>query len=52
MSIRPNLSPEKVIEIVQSIYQIEAITPQTKDKIKKTLILNEEQIQLQKLFNF
>lgn len=49
---KSELSPEKVIEIVQSIYQIEAITPQTKDKIKKTLILNEEQIQLQKLFNF
>ncbi|MBI2258647.1 MAG: IS1634 family transposase [Flavobacteriia bacterium] len=49
---KTNLSPEKVIEIVQSIYQVEVITPQTKEKIKRTLILNEEQIELQKIFNF
>jgi transposase len=49
---KSNLSSEKVIEIVQSIYQIEAITPHKKEKIKKTLILNEEQIELQKLFDF
>ncbi len=45
------LSPEKVIEIVQSIYQIEAITP-NKTIHKKLILINKEQISLQKLFDF
>ena len=32
---KSDLSPEKVIEILQSIYQIEILTPQTKQIIKK-----------------
>jgi hypothetical protein len=32
---KSELSPEKVIEIVQSIYEIEVTTPKMKEKIKK-----------------
>lgn len=46
------LSPEKVIEILQSIYQIELLTQTTKEKIKKTLILTEEHKQVESLFEF
>lgn len=49
---KSNLSPEKVIEIVQNIHEIELTTPKLKKKIKKTLILTEEQKILSKLFDF
>lgn len=47
-----DLSPEKVIEILQSIYQIEIITPTTKEKIIKTLLLTPEHKLLDELFDF
>lgn len=45
------LSPEKVIEIIQNIYEITLVTP-TQDVIRKTVILTEEQKLVQKLFDF
>ena len=49
---KSDLSPEKVIEILQSIYQIEIITPNMKEKIKKTILLTSEQKALSQLFDF
>lgn len=49
---KSNLSPEKVIEILQSIYQIEIKNPFNDEHIKKTILLTEEHFQLQKIFNF
>lgn len=48
---KSNLSPEKVIEILQSIYQIEITLPNTKEKIKRTLLLSAEHKLLNELFN-
>lgn len=45
-------SPQKVIEIAQSIYQIEAVTPTAKERIKKIVILTPENQQLNSLFRF
>jgi transposase len=45
------LSPEKAIEIAKTIYSITLTTPQTKERITKTLILNNEQKNLMTLFN-
>lgn len=47
-----DLSPEKVIEILQNIHQLEIITPTTKERITKTLLLSPEQKQLGELFDF
>ena len=44
------LSPEKAINIAKTIYNITLVTPTTKDKISKTLILTEEQKKLMALF--
>lgn len=49
---KSDLSPEKVIEILQSIYQIETKNPINQEVIKHTLILTEEQLLIQNLFNF
>jgi len=49
---KSDLSPEKVIEILQSIYQIENITQTTKEKIVKTLLLTSEHKLLDELFEF
>jgi transposase len=49
---KSNLSPEKVIEILQSIYQVEVYNPMNKSNIKKNIILTDEHRQIQKLFNF
>lgn len=49
---KSDLSAEKVIEILQSIYQIEILTPNTKQTIKKTLLLTSEHITLDELFDF
>ena len=38
-------------EILQSIYQIEIITPNIKEKIKKTILLTPEQKKLSELFD-
>lgn len=47
-----DLSPEKVIEILQSIYQIEIKNPNNGDTFKKTILLTEEHRQLKLLFDF
>jgi len=47
-----DLSPEKVIEIVQSIYEIELTTPKLKEKIKKIILLTEEHRQISTFFDF
>ena len=45
------LSPEKAINIAKTIYSITVITPTTKERIVKTLILNPQQQKLITLFN-
>ena len=47
-----NLSPEKAIEIAKTIYEIRILTPLNKDYITKTMILNDEQAVLKKLFHW
>lgn len=49
---RSDLSPEKVIEIIQSIYQIQITTPTTKEIVKKNLLLTNEHKTLNDLFHF
>jgi len=49
---KSGLSPEKVIEMLQSIYQIEIKNPITNETIKKTILLTDEHRQIQSLFNF
>lgn len=49
---KSELSPEKVIEITQSIFQIELINPSNNDIIRKNLILTEEHRIVAKLFSF
>jgi transposase len=49
---RANFSPEKVIEIIQSIFEIEITTPTSKEIIKKTLLITEEQKQISEIFEF
>lgn len=49
---KSSLSPEKVIEIAQSIYQIEIQLPPTNETLKQILILTEEQQTIAKLFDF
>jgi len=48
---KSNLTAEKVIEIVQNIHEITFTTPDQQE-IKKTILLTEEQKQLQELFGF
>lgn len=47
-----SLSPEKVIEIIQSIYQIEITTPKLKEKIRRNLLLTDEHKVISKIFDF
>lgn len=49
---KSDLSPEKVIEIIQSIYQIQITTPTTKEIVKKNLFLTNEHKTLNDLFHF
>lgn len=49
---KANMSPEKAIEIAKTIYQIKLVTPLNKETIRQTLLLNQEQKQLAKLFDF
>lgn len=49
---KSDLSPEKVIEILQSIYQIEIKNPVNNDSLKKTMLLTDEHRHIQSLFNF
>lgn len=48
---KAGLSPEKVIEIVQNIYELSLITPDN-EVIRKTIILTEEQKLVQEIFGF
>ena len=50
--INSPIKVQKVIEIAESIFQIEIETPNTKTIIRKTLLLNDEQKQLAKILNF
>jgi transposase len=47
---KSQLSPEKVIDILKTIYAITIITPYSKTKYTRLLIKNEEQAELLKLF--
>lgn len=49
---KATLSPEKVIDIIQSIYQIELTTPKNKEIVKKIILLTKEHQLLNQLFNF
>lgn len=49
---KSDLSPEKVIEVLQSIYQIEIKNPINNELLKKTILLTDEHRQIQSLFNF
>ena len=49
---KSDLSAEKVIEILQSVYQIEIKNPANDEIITKTILLTEEHQILQNLFNF
>lgn len=44
-------SPEKAIEIAKTIYSIKATKPLSNDLFEKTLILNDEQRTLTRLFD-
>ncbi|MBI1769867.1 MAG: IS1634 family transposase [Bacteroidetes bacterium] len=49
--LQSTLSPEKAIEIAKTIYGITATKPHSKQVFEKTLITNEEQRNLARLFN-
>ncbi len=49
---KSELSPEKVIEILQSIYQIELRNLLNNELFQKVILLSDEHKTLQKLFNF
>jgi transposase len=49
---KSNLSAEKALEIAASIFEITIQTPNTKDILKRTLLLNDEQKGLATLFGF
>src|SRR5690606_25866637 len=49
---KADISPETAIEIAKTIFQIQITTPKSKNKIKKLLLLTEEQRKLADLFNF
>jgi len=50
--LQSEISPEKAIDIAKTIYSIKAIKPKSKELFEKTLLLNDEQNLLAKLFNF
>lgn len=49
---KSELSPEKAIEIAKTIFEIKLQTPNSKEVIKKILILTDEQRNLANLFHF
>lgn len=49
---KSNLSPEKVIDILKSIYQIEIRYPGNNESIKQTILITQEHQQLKDLFDF
>jgi len=48
---KSHLSPEKVIEIIQNIFEITLITPNN-EPIRQIIILSEEQRLIKDLFGF
>jgi transposase len=46
-----NLSPEKVIEIIQNIYELTLLTPNN-EVIRKTIIISKEQQLIKEIFEF
>ena len=46
------MSVQKAIEIIQSIYEIEATTTKSKEKVRHLLLLTEEHKLLAALFQF
>lgn len=49
---KSSLSAEKVIDILQSIFQIEVYNPQQNEYIIKTLLLTDEHKSIAQIFNF
>lgn len=49
--LKADISPNKAIEIAENIFEIQIELPQNGKKIKKTLLLTEEQKKLALLFN-
>jgi len=49
---KANMSVQKAIEIIQSIYEIEATTTKSKEKVRHLLLLTEEHKLLAALFQF
>jgi hypothetical protein len=47
-----DLSPEKVICIAKTIYEIKVKIPQNNEIMKQTLFLNKEQKELVQIFGF
>jgi len=50
--MKTDISPLKAIEIAENIFEIQAILPNSKRKITKTLLLTDEQRELAELFHF
>ena len=48
---KSELSPEKVIDILKTIYKITITTPYSKNRYARLLIKNDEQRELMELFN-
>jgi hypothetical protein len=46
------VNPQKAIEIAENIFEIQVEAPITKEKIKKLLLLTEEQKYLAQTLNF
>lgn len=49
---KAGISPEKAIEIAKTIYSIKIDSPLNKETIEQTLLLNNEQVNLAKIFGF
>ena len=50
--LEENISAAKAVEIAENIFEIQIESPITKKKVRKVLLLTEEQKNLAKLFNF
>jgi transposase len=50
--LEANISVSRALEIAENIFEIQIESPITKKKVRKTLLLTQEQKDLAKLFNF
>lgn len=50
--LEANISAGKALEIAENIFEIQIESPITKSKVRKTLLLTQEQKDLARLFNF